>query len=147
MTGKNVFKGTLYYTYIESGYPEKDFEHLYDFNERKIDCVLELPNSEGKYMIHFDFITPDGKLQEHIEHDLQNIVLNGSKNLLFGMHFYNYITKNGTIIIDGNFIYEFEKEDGIHAYGCTLEINDSAVIEIFESNHLFYKKEKIANEK
>ena len=141
MKNQNLFKAKFYYTYIQSGYSEKDFEHLYDFDERIIDCTLELPNSEGKFIIQFDFSTPDGKHNENIKHDLQSIVINGGVKLLFGIHFYNYSIENNQILINGNFIYEFEKEDGFHAYGCKLKIYDHCIIDLFESNHLFYKKD------
>lgn len=141
MKNQNLFKAKFCYTYIETGYSEKDFEHLYDFDERIIDCTLELPNSEGKFVIQFDFITPNGKHKEHIEHDLQNIVLNGGEHLSFGIHFNNYSIDNNQTIIDGNFIYEFEKEDGFHTYGCKLKIVETRIIDAFETNHLFYKKD------
>jgi len=137
METNNTFKGKFNYTYIETGYNEKDFNKVYDTKTRSLDCVLFLPNENNKCVIEMNFETPDSKYKDLVSSDLKNIVLNGSDLLYLGIHLKSYIELNNSVILYGDFILEINDEmDGYHMFNFSIEIENREIINAIENQKL-----------
>lgn len=138
METNNTFKGKFNYTYIETGYNERDFNKVYDTQTRSLDCVLLLPNENNKCVIEMNFETPDSKHKDLISSDLKNIVLNSSDLLYIGIHLKSYKELNKSVILCGDFILEINEEmDGYHMFNFNIEIENREIINAIENQKLF----------
>ena len=137
---KTEYSGKFNYTYIQSGDSKNNLNVLFDKHEKATECVLKLPNKDGDFIIELFFESPDHAFSEYIIYNLKNIVMHGSERMLLGLNFNKFISEVNKVVFYGDIIVEINTDNfNHHLFSCTLEIEDSSIIEIFENNDLLFK--------
>lgn len=116
----NSFLGEIEYQYIETGYEEKDYAEIYDFEKRRIPISINLPDKNGLNTLKFNFKTPDDACLENVVLNLDDLLNFKGDQLVFKAVLNDINTFNNSIEFNGNFIFEFNSEDGFHVFNMRL---------------------------
>lgn len=126
---QKTFNGNFNYSYVETGYNEDKFKQVYDNQIKTLKCVLKLPDENGKNILEMEFRTPDEKHKSFVSINLNEIIINGSDTLLFGIHFKSWSIEDSKVIIQGNFILQIIGDaDEYHRFNFTSTFEDLDVI-------------------
>ena len=134
------FLGKMEYQYIETGYEDKDYDHVFDYEKRTIPVTLNLYEEKGLSILKFRFKTPDGLTKDDIMLNLDNMSSQNGEYLDFKAVINDFNNRNNTIEFNGNFVFEYKKEDGFHIFQMRLVFEKNKLLETLVESSFFINK-------
>ena len=136
----NTFLGEMEYQYIETGYEDKDYEKVFDLEKRIIPVTLSLSDENDLNILKFHFKTPDDLTEDDVVLNLDDMSSQNGEYLDFKAVINDYNNRNNIIEFNGNFVFEYKKEDGFHIFNMRLIFEQNKLLETLIESSFFINK-------
>ena len=134
------FIGKMEYQYIETGYEDKDYDKVFDLEKRIIPVTLSLSDENDFNILKFHFKTPDGLTEDDVVLNLDDMRSLDGKHLDFKAVINDFNNQNNSIEFNGNFMFEYKKEDGFHIFNMRLIFEQNKLLETLIESSFFINK-------
>jgi len=134
------FIGKMEYQYIETGYEDKDYDKVFDLEKRIIPVTLSLSDENDLNILKFHFKTPDDLTEDDVVLNLDDMSSQNGEYLDFKAVINDYNNRNNIIEFNGNFVFEYKKEDGFHIFNMRLIFEQNKLLETLIESSFFINK-------